>query len=1092
MKNSIRLVSLLLAIFSLSELYSQKRSDTLTILNESLVSELKMRNIGPAFMSGRIADIAIHPENSSIWYVAVGSGGVWKTENAGVTWKSLFDGESVYSTGCITIDQNNPHTVWLGTGENVGGRHVSFGDGIYKSTDDGQTWTNMGLKKSEHISKIIVCKGNSSIIYVASQGPLWSSGGERGFYMSVDGGKTWVKTLGDDQWTGVTDIAVDPSNPQRIYAATWQRHRTVATFMGGGPESAIHRSDDGGLTWKKLSKGLPSGKLGKIGLAVSPQKPDIVYAAIELIRRKGEFYKSENCGESWTKQSETIAGGTGPHYYQELYASPHQFDKIYLIDVEMQISENGGKTFNRMNEKSKHVDNHAVAFRKNDPDYLLAGTDGGLYETFDKCENWRHISNLPVTQFYKIAIDDSEPFYNIYGGTQDNNTQGGPSRTLNKNGITNSDWQVILFADGHQPATEPGNPDIIYAEWQQGNLMRYDKKTGEIVYIQPQPGEGEIGERFNWDAPILISPHSPTRLYFASHRVWRSDDRGDDWKAISGDLTQYTNRFDLPIMGKKQSWDSQWDLIAMSNYNTITSLSESPKKEGLIYAGTDDGSIQITENGGTNWKRIPITKLPGVPKSAFVNDIKADNFNENTVYICLDNHKNGDFSPYIYKSIDKGNSWKSIISNLPELLLTWRIVQDHVNPNLLFLATEFGIYFTVDGGVKWVKIYTDATISFRDIAIQKRENDLIGASFGRGIFILDDYSPLRYLDQNQLKKEAMIFPVKKALWYLERNPLGGDGKAALGDEFFTAPNPPFGAVLTYYLKEDLISLKEERKKSEAELEKKNQEVNFPGWDDLDKEILEKAPELFFTILDVDGNVVNRISAPAKKGVLRVNWNLRTMSPEPIRPGSFENSGHFRRGFMVAPGTYRVFLSKNIDGNISVLTDTIDFQVEQLQKGALNGSKPEYVASFWKEVNAFNAKISAFNTILRDTKYKAEAMKKALELSGNKDALLNKQIYDFTMKISMLEKSVFGSPSKNEIGEIDIPLINERMNAVMSGISNSTYGPTAIHLKTFEIAKKEFAKLSDDLRKIVEKELPVLEKALKNAGAPYIQGQKLFD
>ena len=502
----------------------------------------------------------------------------WKTVNSGVTWSPIFDGQKVYSTGCITFDPNNTHTIWLGTGENIGGRHVGFGDGIYKSTDDGQSWENTGLKKSEHISKIIVNPDNSDIIYVAAQGPLWAPGGERGFYKSTDGGKSWKRTLGDDQWTGVTDIAIDPANPDRIYAATWQRHRTIAAYMGGGPESGIYKSEDGGNTWKKLTKGLPSGKPGKIGLAVSPQKTDIIYAAIETDRRTGGVYRSENRGENWIKQSETVSGGTGPHYYQELYACPHQFDKLYLMDYILQISEDGGKTFKKMNENSKHVDNHAIAFRKNDPDYLLVGTDGGLYESFDRTKTWRFIQNLPVTQFYKVAVDDDKPFYNIYGGTQDNNTQGGPSRTLNRNGIMNSDWEVILYADGHQPATEPGNPDILYAEWQQGNLVRYDKKTGETVYIQPQPGEGEPGERFNWDAPVLVSPHSPTRLYFASHRVWRSDNRGDDWKAISGDLTQYTERIELPVMGKKQSWDSPWDLVAMSAYNTITSLSESPKK----------------------------------------------------------------------------------------------------------------------------------------------------------------------------------------------------------------------------------------------------------------------------------------------------------------------------------------------------------------------------------------------------------------------------------------------------------------------------------------------------------------------------------
>jgi photosystem II stability/assembly factor-like uncharacterized protein len=456
-----------------------------------LLQGVSFRNIGPSFMSGRIADIAIHPENPHIWYVAVGSGGVWKTTNSGTSWQPVFDGQKSFSIGCVTIDPNNPHKIWVGTGENVGGRHVGFGDGIYLSTDDGKSWKNMGLTKSEHISEIIVHPENSDVIFVAVQGPLWSKGGERGFYKSVDGGKTWKKTLGDNQWIGVTDIALDPRNPNRVYAATWERHRTVANYMGGSKNTAIYRSEDGGETWKKIMKGISGDKNGKIGLAVSPQNPDVIYAAVEHNRRNGAVYKSTDRGESWHKQSNTVSGATGPHYYQELYVSPHEFDKIYLANVRMLVSDDGGKTFKQIKNRHKHVDNHVLGFRKDDPNYMLVGTDGGIYESFDKGENWKYINNLPVTQYYKLALDDTQPFYYIYGGTQDNNTQRGPSQTFNNSGISNRDWEVVLFADGHQPATEPGNPNIVYAEWQEGHLVRIDVKTGERTFIQPQPGENE-------------------------------------------------------------------------------------------------------------------------------------------------------------------------------------------------------------------------------------------------------------------------------------------------------------------------------------------------------------------------------------------------------------------------------------------------------------------------------------------------------------------------------------------------------------------------------------------------------------------------
>src|SRR6056300_408262 len=729
------------------------------------------RNVGPAFLSGRIADIVFHPENDNVWYVAVGSGGVWKTENAGTTWSPIFDDQPTYTTGCIALDPSNPEIIWVGSGENVGGRHVAYGDGVYRSLNGGNTWENMGLKKSEHISEIIIHPDNSNVVWVAAQGPLWNKGDQRGLYKTTNGGKDWKKVLGDDQWTGVTDIMIDPRNPQILYAATWDRHRTVAALMGGGPGTAIYRSDDGGENWTKLTNGLPKSNMGKIGIAISSQNPDVIYAAIELDRTKGAVYRSENSGASWKKMSDTVSGGTGPHYYQELYASPHQFDRLYLMNVRVLTSEDGGKTFVQLKEEDKHSDNHAIAFKKDDPSYLMLGTDAGIYESFDSAEHWRYIKNLPLTQFYKVAVNNAEPFYHIFGGTQDNGSAGGPSATDEREGIANKHWYKTLFADGHQSATDPVYNDIIYAETQQGGLHRVDLTTGEQVSVQPQAAEGEPHERFNWDAPILVSPHNPARLYFASYRVWKSESRGDDWTPISEDLTRNEERLNLPIMGRQQSWDNAWDVMAMSNYNTITSLSESPIKEGLLYAGTDDGFVQVTENGGTNWSAIPVTKM-GVPERSFVNDIKADLHDENTVYVVLDNHKEGDFNPYVFKSTDKGQSWKSISANLPKRTLLWRIVQDHIDPNLLFIASEFGIYTSLNGGESWQKLKGTPNMAFRDLTIQRRENDLVAASFGRGFYVLDDYSALRQMKPSSLSEPAALFETRPAKWFVQRSNLG--------------------------------------------------------------------------------------------------------------------------------------------------------------------------------------------------------------------------------------------------------------------------------------------------------------------------------
>lgn len=1064
---------------------AQNNNDTL--ISSSTLSAIKLRSIGPALMSGRISDIAIHPLNKNIWYVAVGSGGVWKTVNSGTTWKPIFDDQTSYSIGCVTVDQNNPNIIWVGTGENVGGRHVGYGDGIYRSEDAGKSWKNMGLKKSEHISKIIVHPKNSNIIWVAAQGPLWSKGGERGFYKSVDNGKTWKKTLGDDEWVGVTDIIVDSRNPDLIYAATWQRHRNVASYMGGGPGSGIHRSVDGGESWEELKSGLPKSNMGKIGLAISPQKPDIIYAAIELDRRTGGVFRSEDRGSSWKKMSEAVSGATGPHYYQELYASPHKFDKIFLVDVRMQISEDGGKTFNKMNEKHKHSDNHALAFRMDDPNYILVGTDGGLYETFDNTENWKFISNLPVTQFYKVAVDDKEPFYTIYGGTQDNNTQGGPSRTNNYHGIRNADWFITLYADGHQPAIEPGNPDIMYSEWQQGNLCRIDRTTGEIINIQPQPMEGEPNERFNWDAPILVSPHSPTRIYFASQRVWKSDDRGDSWEPISKDLTKNQERITLPIMDKTWSWDSPWDFYAMSNYNSITSLAESPIHDGLIYVGTDDGIIQVTENGGKNWRKIEVSNLPGVPETAFVNDIKADLHDANIVYVVIDNHKFGDFNPYLLKSNDKGKTWKSIKGNLPERTLVWRIVQDHIKSDLLFIGTEFGIYFTLDGGKEWIKIKGGVpTISFRDLAIQRRENDLVGASFGRGFYIFDDYSFLRELNSNDLKSnEASLFASRKAWWYIESPAVGFNEKGSQGASYFTAPNPPFGATFTYHLTEEYKSIKKIRQEEEKNLVKENEKVVFPGWDEVEKERRESDPSVWLVINDIEGNRIRKIKATNKKGFHRVTWNLRFAWWDVIDVQK-EIPKKEPNGFMVLPGEYFAVLEKIIDGRTTKIAGPVSFNVERLYRGALKGNEPKEVAAFWEEISQLNRLTSASALSIKKAFKKIKTMELAISRTPKELDEIISQLHTMKMNLFKLEETLSGNKSKYETGEKSNPTILSRLNKVINGVWDSTYGPTQTQIKNVEIAKRQFVEFEQKLKNIIEIEMPAIENALFEAGAPVVE------
>jgi photosystem II stability/assembly factor-like uncharacterized protein len=1054
------------------------------VMTSGTFSAFELRNIGPAFMSGRIADIEIHPDDPATWFVGVGSGGVWRTENAGTTWTPIFDDQTVYSIGDLALDPSNPHTVWVGTGENVGGRHTGYGNGIYRSRDDGASWEHLGLEASEHISKIIIHPDDPNTVWVASQGPLWSPGGERGLYKTTDGGETWTNVLSAGEWTGVTDVVIDPRDPDRLYAATWQHHRTVAAYMGAGPESGLHVSDDGGDTWRALSAGLPTGNLGKIGLAISPQNPDVVYAAIEQDRRTGGIWRSDNRGESWENVSDMVSGGTGPHYYQELYASPHAFDRIYLANNTTQISDDGGRTWRAINNENKHVDDHAIAFRADDPDYVLVGSDGGLYESYDNEASWRYIANLPVTQFYKIAADDTEPFYNVYGGTQDNSSQVGPSRTDNMHGIRNSDWEITLFADGHQPAIEPGNPNIAYSQWQQGNLARIDRTNGEVVYIRPQPEPGEPAERYNWDAPILVSSHDPARLFHGSQRLWRSDDRGDTWQSLSGDVTRSQDRMQLEIMGRQWSWDAGWDLYAMSNYNTITSIAESPVDENNLYLGTDDGLIQVSTDGGGSWRQIEAGDLPGVPDTAYVNDIKADLFDADTVYIALDDHKNGDYAPYLLRSTNNGRTWTSMAADLPDGHLVWRIVQDHVNPALLFAATEFGIFFSVDAGDNWVEFTAGApTISFRDLVIQRRENDLVGGSFGRGIYVLDDYSPLREVSEEALESEALLFAGRRAWWYNEQHPMGFSEGASQGHGLYRAENPPFGAVFTYYLNEGLQTSEEIRQEAEAEMVEAGDGTPFPGFDVIEAERREPAPEIWLTVRDQAGNVVRRVPGAVGAGFHRVSWDLRFPASDAVQgPETNEDDTPF--GYMVVPGTYTVELTQRVRGETRMLVGPQSFEVERLNSGALPGASEPEVVAFWERIADMEHRISAARTSIGELEGRFANLRTALHRSRTEPAELDDQFDALRAEYYEIQEALGGNQSSQGRHGSEASTVGSRLSFAQMGTTMSTYGPAPSHVAQLGHAEAELSGILERLDALVSQDLPAFETALRDAGAPW--------
>jgi len=1035
---------------------------------------LAFRSIGPAFMSGRIADIAIDPKDENTWYVAVGSGGVWKTTNRGISWQAIFDTYPSYSTGALAIDKQNSHRIWLGTGENVGGRHVGYGDGIYLSENGGQSWTNKGLPDSEHISKIIIHPTQSNTIWVAAQGPLWTKGGQRGVYKSTDGGETWERTLAVNEWTGATDLLIDPRNPDRLYAATWQRHRTVAAYLGGGPGSGLYRSDDGGLTWQKLQEGLPTIDMGKIGLALSAHNPDVVYAAIEGYHREGGVYRSTNRGASWSKQSDAVSGATGPHYYQELYTSPHHEHTLYLMDVRAQISEDGGQTFSRMNEQHKHSDNHALAFGQ-DPDYLLMGTDGGLYESYDRGENWRFISNLPLTQFYKLAVDDAEPFYHILGGTQDNNTQWGPSRTDNPHGIQNRDWKIILGGDGHQPAFEPGNPNIAYAQWQEGHLNRVDLHTGERMGIQPQPGAEEPAERFNWDAPILVSPHDSQRIYFASQRLWRSDDRGDSWQAISPDLTRNQERITLPIMGESQGWDNAWDLYAMSNYNTITAIAESPIRENEIMVGTDDGKIHYTSNGGESWQEIKRSKLPGAPDLAYVNDIKADRFDSGTFYVALDHHKYGDFKPYLYQTQDGGKSWKSLSANLPDRHLIWRLVQDPVQANVLFLGTEYGVMVSTNGGENWEALRDGMpTIPVRDLTIQTQHDDLVCATFGRGFYIFDDIAVFREYQKEDRKKEARLYSLRDAFWYVPRPILSsGSGKGSQGSSHYSAPNPPFGATFTYHLSQGLYSQMAQRQKREKEQKKKT----FPGWEILDEELREVAPRLELEISDSSGKVCRRLPVASDSGFHRVTWDLRLSAKQPLQAGAKKTT----RGPWARPGSYQAQLVKVAGGQRTTLTEKVHFAIRPLYQGSIENPLEGAKEDFRQAYDQLRGQYTSLARQLKKIKARQTALSTALQATPRDAESLYQQWQALHERYNEAAREIEGLAAQGKIGEKVSPRLRDRMYTLERIINNSSYGPTGTAMEQLAILQEQIPQTLKTIETLAGDQQELTHKIEQNGG-----------
>lgn len=798
-------------------------------LSETALKNLPWRPIGPAIMGGRIDDVAVVESDPRTIYLATAGGGLFKSINAGTTWTPLFDTQVTSSIGDVAIAPSNPDIVYVGTGEGNNRQSSSWGNGVYRSTDAGKTWTHLGLAETMHINRIVVHPSNPDVAYVAAQGRLWGPNKERGLYKTTDGGKTWTNVLAINEDTGVNDVVLDPQNPETLVASAYQRRRSVFSFLGSGPGSGLYKTTDGGKTWTKLTKGLPTGDTGRIGLDIYHKNSKILYATIE--NAEGGVFRSEDSGDSWVRQTRM---NPRPMYFSQIRIDPNDDQKLWLLGVNIASSDDGGKNF-APSFARVHADAHALWINPANSADMLLGTDGGLQWSHDRGRTWDFLNTVPLSQFYEIAADMQKPYW-VYGGLQDNGSWASPIATTDSRGPSNDEWIQINGGDGFYIQVDPSDSNTLYTESQNGSISRQVRTTGEDKSIRPRPPAGEPPYRFDWNAPMLLSPHNPKKLYFGGNRLFISNDRGDTWRRTD-DLTTNPDRTKLKIMGVVPGSTplTQYE-HTMSTFGQIVTLTESPIKPGLLWVGTDDGNLQVSQDDGLTWKNV-VGNVPGVPKGTYVARVMASNYAPGRAYVAFDGHRSDDFTPYLFVTEDYGATWQSLAANLP-VGGTLHVIREHPrNPNLLFAGTERGLWISLDRGGKWLRFPEPLpTVPVNDILLHPRENDLILATHGRGIYVLDDIGFLEKLTE-ALPRNVTLFPPRPATAFRVSN-----RKANAGDRFYTAPNAPFGAIIQYFLK------------------------NEPD---------EKNP-VKLTILDKSGkNVIRELANTRERlGLNRIFWDLR--------------------------------------------------------------------------------------------------------------------------------------------------------------------------------------------------------------------------
>jgi len=1101
---------------------------------QSAITGMKFREIGPATMGGRIDDIEVVPNDSRVIYVATAAGGILKSTNGGTSWSVIFDKEAVPSVGDIAISRSNPSIIWAGTGEANNRQSSSWGNGIYKSLDAGKTWKNVGLGGTMHIARIVVHPTNPDIVWVAAVGNLWAPSSERGIYKTTDGGKSWQQVLKVNDDTGATDIAVDNDSPNILYAAMYQRRRTVWGFNGSGEHSAIYKSNDGGETWTKITKGMPYDtenaatprpdnllETGRNAISVYPKDTNIVYALIE--HGNGGVYRSNDKGETWTRVAE-INSNPRPMYFSQIRVDPNNDQRVWIAGVTTQYSEDGGRTWSGNFARAPHADTHAIWIDPNDSNHLIIGNDGGINITYDRGRTWDYANTVPIGQFYEVGVDNGTP-YKICGGLQDNNSWCGPSMSLNSRGITNDDWYTIGGGDGFYAQPDPVDTSIVYTESQDGNLIRRNVVTGENKQIRPREDLDEKLFRFQWNSPILVSSYDNKTIYYGGNFLFKSTNRGDSWTKVGNvDLTTGADRNTLQIMGKVPDKNTRSRHDGVQNWPAITTIAESPVNRNVLWVGTDDGNLQITRDGQT-WKNV-VDKVPGLAKGTYVSRVVASRVNEGTAFATFDGHRNGDFKVYVFMTNDFGETWKSIASNLPQNTGVVHVVREHPrNTNLLFAGTEFGLFASVDRGGSWMQIKQNLpTVPVDDIVIHPRENDLILGTHGRSIWIMDDITPLEQLNPSVMENNIYLFDNRQAVMWRAWN-----NKPLTSDKAFYGQNPPGGAMINFYLKEPL---------------KERETVSIT--------IQDAAGQTVRTISCTRANPNQSPAAPggpgfggggggggagggggggagggggggfgfgggggqacnAVQGINRYVWDMRlrpAAAPAGTAPagggpagegapggpgGGGFGGGLANLGFRVDPGNYTVKIKlgdKELAKPLTIVEDPrINFSAEDRAKkrAALNKLQPLVM-----QAQLASTSIASLRTNLNNA---IESWKRpgAPQVPDG----VKKMAEDLLKRIDAAYPNWGTPPSESgNLSSAGPPLVerpaplNQRVAQLLGAIENASNAPTDYEMSQIEILSQRIPPAADVVRKFVAEDLVALNKAMRDANVAYIQGPSL--